>query len=183
MRFLSQVALLLIVAAPTAHAQIGVKAGLSFASTTESDFLPDVGTRTGFAAGVSLGLPLSSALSLKPEALFVQKGGKYSTNQEIEINELNVPVLLTITLPIPGVSPFVQAGPVAEFELSCKAANLDCVESESLRWGFAAGAGIQLGGALTVEARYGFTLSEISDDIRSKPRTILLLLGLQLGGG
>jgi hypothetical protein len=41
-----------------------------------------------------------------------------------------------------------------------------------------AGAGVRLGGGLSVEARYGYTLSEISDNIKSKPRTILLLIGL-----
>jgi hypothetical protein len=44
-----------------------------------------------------------------------------------------------------------------------------------------AGAGVHLA-SLTVEGRYGYTLSEISDNIKSKPRTILLLVGFSLGG-
>jgi hypothetical protein len=170
-------AMLAALIAQPASAQIGFKAGLSFASTTESEFIPDVDTRTGFAAGISLGLPLGSSLRLQPELLYVEKGGKFANDQTLEINELNVPVLLRFNLPLPAIAPFVLAGPVAEYELTCKAADVDCVDTESLRWGFAAGAGVRLGG-YSIEGRYGWTLTEISDNIRSKPRTILLLIGL-----
>jgi hypothetical protein len=172
-------AMLAALIAQPASAQIGFKAGLSFASTTESEFIPDVDTRTGFAAGISLGLPLGLSLRLQPELLYVEKGGKFANNdQTLEINELNVPVLLRFNLPLPAIAPFVLAGPVAEYDLTCNAADVDCVDTESLRWGFMAGAGVRLGGGLSVEARYGYTLSEISDNIKSKPRTILLLIGL-----
>lgn len=172
----------MLIVAPAADAQLGVKAGFSFASTTESEFVPDVETRTGFAAGLSLGIPLGTVLTFRPEAMFVQKGGKYATNQTLEINELNIPLLLGIDIPITGVAPYLFAGPVAEYELSCKAADVDCIDTNSMRWGFTGGVGLRLGGALTVEGRYGYTLSEISDDVQSKPRTIMLLAGLQLGG-
>jgi hypothetical protein len=171
-------AMLAALIAQPASAQIGFKAGLSFASTTESEFIPDVDTRTGFAAGISLGLPLGSSLRLQPELLYVEKGGKFANDQTLEINELNVPVLLRFNMPLPAIAPFVLAGPVAEYELTCKAADVDCVDTESLRWGFMAGAGVRRGGGLSVEARYGYTLSEISDNIKSKPRAILLLIGL-----
>ena len=181
MRRILQVILLSCIIAPAAGAQLSVKAGLSFASTTESDFIPDVGTRTGFAAGLSLGLPIGTSLSLRPELLYVQKGGKFANDETLEINELNIPVLLQFTLPMPVLAPYLLAGPVAEYELSCTAADIDCVDTESLRWGFMAGAGVHLA-SLTVEGRYGYTLSEISDNIKSKPRTILLLVGFSLGG-
>ena len=166
-----------LVTASIAQAQLSVKAGLSFASTSESDFVPDVKTRTGFAAGLSLGLPMGQ-IQLRPELLYVQKGGKFANDQTLELNEINVPVLLQFNVPIPVIMPYAFGGPVAEYELSCTAANIDCVDTNSLRWGFTAGAGIRLGGALSVEGRYGYTLSEISDNIKSKPRTIMLLLGI-----
>lgn len=182
MRRMMLLAVSLLGVAPSASAQLTVKAGLSFASTTESEFIPDVDTRTGFAAGISLGLPLASIIELRPEALFVQKGGKFSTGGDLEINELNIPVLLQINLPLTAVSPFVFGGPQAEYELSCKVADVDCVDTNSLRWGFTAGAGVRLGGTFSVEGRYGWTLDEISDDTGAKPRTIAILAGLSFGG-
>jgi hypothetical protein len=171
------------VVAPTLDAQIVLKGGLSFASVSESEFVPDVKTRTGFAAGISLGLPVAPLIQFRPEALFVQKGGKYSTggtDETLEINELNFPLMLQLTLPLPGFQPYGFAGPVAEYELDCKNADVDCVDTKSLRWGATVGAGIRFG-TLSLEGRYGYTLSELSDDIKSKPRTIMLLVGLNLG--
>jgi hypothetical protein len=167
-------------AAPTVDAQIVLKGGLSFASVSESEFVPDVKTRTGFAAGISIGLPFAPLIQFRPEALYVQKGGKYASDQTLEINELNFPLLLQLTLPLPGFQPYAFAGPVAEYELDCKAADVDCVDTKSLRWGATIGGGVRFG-TLSLEGRYGYTLSEISDDFQSKPRTILLLVGLNLG--
>lgn len=164
-------------AAPsTAAAQVAIKGGLSFATATESEYLPDVDIRTGFAVGLSLGLPMGAIASLKPEIYYVQKGGKLSNSGTLKIDELNVPVLLQLKAPVPGFAPFVVAGPQAEYELSCTNANVDCVNTNSLRWGFVAGAGFNLGGLL-IEGRYDWTLSRLADDIGSRPRTIMLLLG------
>jgi len=170
-----------VIAWPTAgSAQLVVKGGLSFAKVTESAYLPNLDMRTGFAAGISLGLPMGG-LTVRPEVFFVQKGGKLANDASFELNELNVPLLLQFTFPVPVLSPFLLAGPQAEYELTCTKADVDCVDTNSLRWGFVVGAGAHVGG-LTVEGRYDWTLSNLADDIHSKPRTIMLLVGLPLGG-
>ncbi|HEX5633979.1 MAG TPA: porin family protein [Gemmatimonadales bacterium] len=171
----------LAVASTPAGAQLAIKGGLSFASTTESEFVPDLDTRTGFAAGVSLGIPLASVLEIRPEALFVQKGGEFSSDESLELNELNIPALLQVNLPITGLMPFIYAGPQAEVQLSCTAFDEDCVDTNSFRWGAVLGGGIRFARAISAEIRYDWTLSELSDDIDTKPRTLLILLGIHFG--
>jgi hypothetical protein len=161
-----------------ADAQLTVKGGLSFASTTESDLVPDVDSRTGFAVGLGYGWKLGNIFEIRPEAFFVQKGGEFANVGTLELNELNIPILLQANLPIPVLAPYAYAGPQGEFELDCTVADTDCVDTESFRWGAVAGLGLRLGGTLSLEGRYNWTLDELTEDLGAKPRTILLLLGL-----
>jgi hypothetical protein len=52
------------------------------------------------------------------------------------------------------------------------------VDSESVRWGGVLGLGVLIGKRVTGDLRYNWTFNEISDQLSSKPRTILLLAGL-----
>ena len=162
----------------TAGAQFAIKAGASFASTSESDFVPDVSNKTGFAFGVSYGLRMGgNAFALHIEALYVQKGGDLGTQGNLDIDELDIPLLLQWNTPIELL--FLNIGPQLEFELSCTAADVDCVDTESMRWGGVVGAGVNLGKKFTGELRYNWTWTDISNDFSSKPRTILLLAGFK----
>jgi len=171
----------LMLAPAAAEAQFAVKGGLSFGSATDSDYLPDLSTKTGFAAGLSFGLPLGNVVELRPELLFVQKGGKLSDDDSFTLNEFDIPLLLQIDIPIKGFMPYIVAGPQGEIQLKCTAFDTDCVDTKSFRWGAVGGVGIRLGKVVSGEGRYNWTLSEISDDIGSKPRTILLLAGIHFG--
>lgn len=161
------------------QAQFTIKAGASFASTTESDFTPDVSNKTGFAAGIGFGLKLGSgAFALHPELLYVQKGGDLGDSEKLKIDELDVPLLAQFNLRFETLSPYVYAGPQAEFELNCKTASDDCVDTQSVRWGGVLGLGVLIGNRITGDLRYNWTFNEISDQLSSKPRTILLLAGV-----
>ena len=163
----------------SAEAQFTIKAGASFASTTESDLTPDVSNKTGFVAGIGFGFKLGGgAFALHPELLYVQKGGDLGANETLKIDELDVPLLAQFNLRFETLSPYLFAGPQAEFELTCKSADVDCVDSESVRWGGVLGLGVLIGKRVTGELRYNWTFNEISDQLSSKPRTILLLAGL-----
>jgi len=177
-------ALLLVafaLAPSAAEAQFALKGGLSFGSATESAYLPDLSTKTGFAGGLSFGLPLGSVVELRPELLYVQKGGKLANDDSFTLNEINIPLLLQLDIPITGLMPYVYAGPQGELELKCTAFDTDCVDTSSFRWGAVGGVGIRLAKVISIEGRYNWTLSEISSDINSKPRTILLLVGFHFG--
>jgi outer membrane protein with beta-barrel domain len=162
-----------------AGAQLTFKAGASFASTSESELVPDVSNKTGLAVGVGFGFKFGNGtFALHPELLYVQKGGDLGASGDLKIDELDVPLLAQFNLSIlESLSPFLYAGPQAEFELSCTAADTDCVDTESLRWGGVVGLGVGLGQRFTGELRYNWTFNNISDALDSKPRTILLLAG------
>src|SRR5512145_1079928 len=102
-------------------AQLTIKAGASFASASESELLPDISNRTGFALGVGFGFG-SGVFALHTELMYVQKGGDLGDVGTLEIDELDVPLLAQFNLAIlESLSPFLYAGPQAEFELSCTA--------------------------------------------------------------
>jgi len=164
-----------------ASAQFSVKGGPTFASTGESELLPDPSMRTGFSAGVSVGFHVGEVVELRPEALYVQKGATLAGEELFKLEELVVPLLVQVDIPITGFMPYVFAGPQGEFELSCTIVDVDCVDTKSLRWGAVGGVGVRLARFLSIEGRYNWTLQELSDDIRSKPNTISVMAGLHFG--
>ena len=169
-----------------AAAQLGIKAGLSFA--TLSNARPDWKTRTGFAAGLSL--PFGSGpVTLQPEALYVQKGVAANgapANTVPKLAYLDVPVLLKFSLPTMMVTPMAYAGPDVSFRLSCTTGDVDCNDTfKSTDWGVTLGAGVRLGGltGLTIEGRYTWGLNDIHDvsaGVAARTRTFLLLVGVSM---
>lgn len=186
MQSLAFVPLLLSGLAAPAAAQIGFKAGLTFSTLSESNAAPDFKNQTGFAAGVSLGIPLGgSLLRLQPEALYVEKGAKSDPgNVETKIAYLDIPVLLRVNIPTPGVTPFAVAGPMVSLRLSCEIGMQDCDQDvESTDYGVALGGGVRFGGTLglTLEGRYTAGLrniNKVSDGIDAKTRTFMILAGI-----
>jgi hypothetical protein len=178
-------ALLLGLGAPPAVAQFGIKGGLSFATLSESDASPDFRNRTGFAVGVSLGLPLAGLLALQPEALYAEKGaGAATAAQATTLAYLDIPVLLRLNFPTPVLTPFVVAGPQASLRLRCRVGQRDCDQDfGGTDYAGAVGAGIKLQGGvrLTVEVRYTQGLKDIrnvSEGFDTRTRTFLTLVGL-----
>ncbi len=91
---------------PQAQAQVAIKAGVNFASISESSRLEGYeslknNSVAGFQAGVSFDLGLSKVFTIQPELLYIQKGGKstYVFNEDNKIvsrlyyNYVEVPVL------------------------------------------------------------------------------------------
>lgn len=116
---------------------LGVKGGLSFASANNEYDPPvidiDPEWRTGFAVGVYVDHTLLPFLSLRPEALYIQKGSKLSieetteayplgTGRYIEVfnrtNYLSLQLLARVKAPGAGPSPYLLAGPRLDFKLS-----------------------------------------------------------------
>ncbi len=121
--WLTRGALLLgLVAVPAALAgqvQIGIKGGASFGNISNKGVLPgNLETRTGFAAGVSLGLG-TQVVGVGAEALFAQRGLKSDGTGGTKLDYLDVPVYLKLRVPSPGVAPFAYIGPQVSFEVNC----------------------------------------------------------------
>jgi hypothetical protein len=132
------VQLLLVV--PIAYSQYGIRGGLALSTVTGDDkSLPlsiitgvngsgtiDPISRTGFTGGVSYKIGLILGLAVEPGVYYVQGGAVYeipntpmvSDGQPVtvsgkvtqKLDYLQIPVVAKFTLPIPIVSPYIEAG-------------------------------------------------------------------------
>lgn len=101
----------------------GIKGGINLSNVYDSnqeDF--DTDSKLGLAAGVFLGLPLSTYVGLQPELLYSQRGYKetgslFDSEFTRTTNYLDVPILLAIK-PSPMLS--LLAGPQFSFLLDGK---------------------------------------------------------------
>lgn len=167
MRYVLAVSIAMVmVAAPiTAGAQVGLKGGISIGNVSNGGLLPGEGSRrTGFAIGVSAFTP--GALALGLEGFYAQRGvsdasGLFSR----KLDYLDFPLLVRVTLPVPGIAPYAYAGPQISYEFACDAGVNGCPRDERPRWPTAGviGAGVALGGdtKVSVEARYIYGLQDL----------------------
>lgn len=184
--------LLALPATLAAQAEFGIKGGASFGDISNKGLLPgDLDNRTGFAAGVSLGMR-ARAIGLGVEALYAQRGVTASdavAGDDLELDYIDIPVYLKLQVPTPGVSPFAYVGPQISFEMRCRNVDVDCVDGsrETTDYAGIVGAGLKLGNetglGFTVEARYIYGLrdlnpSTITDDDSFKTRSFLILGGI-----
>jgi len=118
-------ALLMGVAPVSAQIGVGPLGGVSFANFHGSD--KDIlglsrSGRTGFLVGVMLDIPLG-AVSIRPEAFYVQKGVRYSDSSgEVGFNfdYIQLPVLLVVGIPTGGLRIELFGGPQVAFQTKCE---------------------------------------------------------------
>lgn len=177
--------------------RFGVLAGASIA-TLAGDPVEEWDSRTGFVAGATLTLPLTSVVAFQPEVLFAQKGARISEDgftATFKLAYVEVPLLLRVDVPTTGaVRPHLFAGPALAFKASCDveasgagvSASRPCrdianeEEGDDLR---SFDAGLMLGGALGVDfgarrlnvgARYTLGLTKLvaEDDVKNRAITV-----------
>jgi hypothetical protein len=188
-RFLFLMGLIAAPARLVAQVEFGIKGGASFGNISNKGVLPgNLKTRTGFAAGVSLGLG-AQLLGVGAEALFAQRGLSSDGTGDAKLDYLDIPVYLKLQVPSPGIAPFGYVGPQVSFEVNCKNGDLDCSDNGHSTTDYAGvvGAGVKFGGSgkvgFTVEARYVYGLKDlkldtVSSDDSFKTRSFLILGGL-----
>ncbi|MFN0034999.1 MAG: porin family protein [Saprospiraceae bacterium] len=157
------------------HAQIAVKAGVNFASISESATIEEYESLenksvAGFQAGLSFDLGLSDFFTIQPELLYIQKGGKatYAINEDNKIvsrlyyNYVEVPVLAKLKFfNESGSGVYVLAGPFVGLALSGKVKTTTTL----------------LGNTTTDEDKFEFDNSEEGDRQRRTD------WGMSFGGG
>ncbi len=118
------------------QAQIGLKAGVNFASLSQSpqeNTLGDYSSKSilGLQAGIVAEIKLLDFLAIQPEFLFIQKGGKseYVINEDnktvtsVVYNYVEIPVLAKLKLGNTegeGLGFYIVGGPFAGFALNGK---------------------------------------------------------------
>lgn len=147
-----------------AQIQFGFKAGANFATITSST---GGSTLINFNAGALVKVPLTDALSLQPEAVYSGQGIKGSGGK-LHLNYINIPVLLTYTLP-QGL--FFQTGPQLGILMSAKAKGddgssedvKDAFSSTDFTWVFGTGVLIPKSN-FGFNARYNLGISSLGKD-------------------
>lgn len=168
----------------------GAKAGISNATFTgDSAEGPD--SRTGFAFGGYLDLPLSPTVAFHPEVLFVQKGAKQSAvdyEDTYKLDYIEVPLLVMLKIPteLTGVTPMLFGGPSVGFNATARAKresngeteelDIDNVKSLDVGLTFGGGVAFEVGPVtrLTVDVRYTLGLTKIADDPGSDSTAVYL---------
>ena len=176
-------------------------------------------TRTGISFGGFFNVPVSDVLGVQVGAGFVQKGASFSGwvipadpgfevpsfDLEFEMGFIEIPLLLTLSLPTVGNVGFTfSVGPVVGFETGCNTSlsggvtvELDCHDpmSESdlkfFEVGAMVGAGLEIGltesVSLILDGLYNVGLpttsgSGIVDDTKNRALSILAGVSFSLGG-
>lgn len=166
-----------------------IKAGISYAQITNDNAdIGDSDHELGFAAGIGISYDLVPGITLAPELLYVQQGGKYGITITDEggnitgsgdliwdLDYLQVPVLARISLPVVGsMLPTVIAGPAFAFNVASdytidapggeETGELDDVASTDLS--LIVGLGLKFGAGpagVNVDVRYNYGLSDLND--------------------
>jgi len=178
-----------------AQAEFGVKAGASFGNIKDKGVLPgSLKTRTGLAGGAFLGYR-AAVIGVGIEALYAQRGAESDqsiSDATTKLDYVDIPAYLKVSIPAPGVRPFLYAGPQVSFEVKCRTAggSADCADNGRKQTDYAAviGGGIRLGGeslGFLVEGRYVYgladlKLSTVTTGASYKNRTFMVLVGIGL---
>ncbi len=183
--------------------QIGLKAGVNVAAiASDGDDSDSYNRRIGFAAGGFGVWPLAGPTAIQVEALFSQKGAKLSEDLEnfeasLELDYLDIPVLLRFQGPVFGSSRLhFFGGPSVSFRTAArsKATNtafqydegeIQNIEDdiEPVDFGILAGAGVDIGRYVVIDARYSWGLSTVnkdtSDGVKIKNRLFSIMGGVR----
>jgi hypothetical protein len=166
--------------------QLGVKAGVNFASLTpEEDESPDISRRPGLVAGVWFRIPSTTRVSFQAEGLFSEKGVTFDrlvfdedsfASIDIRVRYIEIPLLARADFGAAGSTTrvFVVGGAAPAFKLSARAkADVEGEdeeptadigdEIEPLDVGLIGGLGVEFRRVL-IEVRYTHGLLKINTD-------------------
>lgn len=159
--------------------QVGVKAGVNFASQTGDAFPEqnfDKEGITSFHAGLVAELKLLERFSVQPELLYSTQGATYKNAIDEYKNELgyiSIPVMAKFYL---TDSFSLEVGPQASFLVSEKN-DFDVEDAETFEFGLNAGLGFKITKNFFVQGRYGLGLTEASKNADIKNSTVQLSAG------
>jgi hypothetical protein len=170
------ISLLLVAATAVAYAQeyaIGIKGGPNFANIdTEASPGENYDNRTGFHLGAFAQFR-GERVGIQPEILFSQQGSKVTINGndfKSNFSYVNIPVIVKLYT-IAGIN--LQVGPQIGFLTSADYNDQDVKdELKATDFSLALGVGWDLPLGLTIDGRYNWGLSDISDGSGASMGTI-----------
>ncbi len=172
---------LLVLPKPAAAGvQIGLKAGASMARPTGADAQDPLATlkdKVGFQGGLFLAVNFSRIFAIQWEVLYTMKGATYvalddSYTDKLYADYIEVPLLLKLRIPTPGLQPFVFAGPSVGFKLREKWEQNGVPMTETLLkdndYGAIFGAGVNFGRSFMLDLRYSLGLQKVISTVEGE---------------
>lgn len=160
-----------------AGVQFGLKVGGNMARVTGADaqdLTDTMKNKVGFTGGIFLAFNFGRVVTIQWEALYTMKGAslQYTDLEDTYTEKLygdyiEIPLLLKLRIPTPGIQPFVFAGPTVGFKLSEKLQinGEDIPLEEKLLknndYGGIFGAGLNLGRSFMLDVRYSMGMQKI----------------------
>lgn len=169
--------LCLVAGQTTAQAgiQFGIRGGGNAAKLTGADIQDLEGTiknKVGLVAGIFLAINIGKIVTIQPEVLYTMKGsqindplGEYTG--KLYGDYVEIPLLLKIRIPTPGIQPAIFAGPSVGFKLREKfqlnGEDIPLEESllENNDYGAIVGAGLDFGRHFMIDVRYSLGLKKV----------------------
>ncbi len=158
-----------------AGVQLGIRGGASAAKLTGADVQDLEGTiknKLGFTAGIFLAINIGKIITIQPEVLYTMKGsqiedplGEYTG--KLYGDYVEIPLLLKIRIPTPGIQPAIFAGPSVGFKLKEKLqingedVPLEERLLENNDYGAIFGAGLDFGRHFMIDVRYSLGLKKV----------------------
>lgn len=139
---------------------LGIKAGINFASL--SDVEGGLSNKSGFQAGAFAGVKFSEKLGLQADLLFSQQGATFNA-EDFDLTYVNVPIVLKYYV-YKGLN--IQAGPQFGFIVddNIKELTFGGREAETTDVSGVVGLGYDLPFGLRVDGRYNFGLTDVLKD-------------------
>lgn len=156
--------------------QFGLKAGLNISDINNGASGTDMKAKTGFYAGVTATIPVTSEISVQPELIYNQLGAKTNiynfggiignVSTTTKLDYISLPVMLQYNFP---GNFYVEAGPEISYMVSAKQGlsttfispstdiNMDYLNRFNFGAGF--GAGFNINKNIGLNARYTFGLT------------------------
>ena len=150
---------------------LGVEGGINLSSFNGDTVNSVYESRLGFVGGGFLSLPLGSSLSLQPEVLYAQKGGKVN-GFDYRLDYVEIPILLDVKV----LGPLgILLGPA----FNAKVASTDGVVVDNTDVGVILGAQLNVA-AFLLSGRYEVGLTDLNSDSKIQNGTFTFLVGLSI---
>ncbi len=153
---------------------LGLKAGANFSNITDAS---NFESKTGFVAGVFVGVKFSDKFAIQPELLYSQQDAKFDA-RDFDLSYVNVPIIFKYYL-IQGLN--IQVGPQFGFVVDDNISEVfaeigDDVDTNNFDTSGVIGLGYDFPLGIRFDARYNFGLTDVVDG-GGKNSVISLALG------
>jgi hypothetical protein len=159
---------------------IGLEAGANFSNFIGSDVSMMGGTidsKLGFVGGGFLCLNFGENFAVRPEILYAQKGAAISgTSTSVQMDYLEIPVLLKLSLGSPMVNPGLLLGPTFAFNTVASVDGHSISDINSSDIGIMGGVEVDFDKFL-VSGRYELGLENVRKNVNVQNGTLTFLVG------